>query len=211
MPIIQTDKKLRKRSPRDFYPTPYGLADAVVERLAYSFRYTDRPHVLDPGYGTGVWGKAVDEHFPNARITGVDIHANMDVLDSPIYGLLYHMDYLDYASKPDNWDQYDLIIGNPPYTLAEEFIRASIKLLKYSGMVAFLLRNSFLHSQKRYHGLYNDHPLNNVYFLSRRPSFTGDGKTDADDYIIAIWAKMPMSRYFLGEHLMWDYAEEDLK
>ena len=48
-----------------------------------------------------------------------------------------------------------------------------------------LLRTAFLESKKRY-DFWQKHPLNCLYTLSQRPSFTGHG-TDATSYSWFIW------------------------
>lgn len=68
---------------------------------------------------------------------------------------------------------YDCIITNPPYSLAEEFLRKSLEI---APVVCFLLRLNFLGSQKRAAFLSKNPP--DVYVLSERPSFV-NGKTDS--------------------------------
>lgn len=81
--------------------------------------------------------------------------------------------------------KYDVIIGNPPYSLAQEFIEKCFTLLKDDGEIIMLLRTAFLESKKRYK-FWQKHPLNGLYVLSKRPSFTGEG-TDATSYSFMIW------------------------
>jgi len=88
---------------------------------------------------------------------------------------------------------FDLICGNPPYSLAEEFIRCSINLLNPKGYVYFLLRLSFLEGIARNKGLFKEFPPKRVYICSRRPSFfSTDGKkhsTDTLAYALFLWQK----------------------
>lgn len=79
-------------------------------------------------------------------------------------------------------DKVDLIITNPPFSLAKEFIDHS---LKNSKCVIMLLRLNFLASIKRYEW-WNSIPPTALYVLSKRPSFTGSG-TDATDYAWFVW------------------------
>lgn len=78
---------------------------------------------------------------------------------------------------------YAAIVTNPPYALAEEFIRKSIQI---APVVAMLLRLNWLGSQKRVAFLREYPP--SVYVLPRRPSFTGGG-TDACEYAWFVWRK----------------------
>jgi hypothetical protein len=79
-------------------------------------------------------------------------------------------------------DKVDVIITNPPFSLAKEFIDHSLKNAK---CVIMLLRLNFLASIKRYEW-WSGIPPTALYVLSKRPSFTGSG-TDATDYAWFIW------------------------
>jgi hypothetical protein len=61
----------------------------------------------------------------------------------------------------------DLIITNPPYNLAEQFLRQS---LKESRCVVYLLRINFLGSAKR-KAFFDKHRPTHLYVHSERPSF----------------------------------------
>lgn len=56
------------------------------------------------------------------------------------------------------------------------------------GVLIFLLRTAFLESKSRYE-FWQENPLNDLYVLSKRPSFTGDGKSDATSYSWFVWKK----------------------
>lgn len=86
------------------------------------------------------------------------------------------LDYFDWEGTSD------LIITNPPFSLAQEFIDYSISKSKVTIM---LLRLNFLGSIKRYEWWSNSPPTA-IHVLSKRPSFTGSG-TDATDYGWFIW------------------------
>lgn len=71
------------------------------------------------------------------------------------------------------------VITNPPYSLAEEFLRHSRRLFPRAELV-FLLRMAFAASAKRL-PLWQYLGTPDVYVLPNRPSFTGEG-TDSADY-----------------------------
>lgn len=84
-----------------------------------------------------------------------------------------------------DWDgEVDLILTNPPFSLAKEFIEHSLPKAK---TVMMLLRLNFLGSKKR-HSWWLDNKPDALYILSGRPSFTGDG-TDATEYAWFVWDK----------------------
>jgi len=198
MPIITTDKVLRPRSKNDYYPTPSGMVREVARQTILA----PVDNILDPGAGEGVWGRVYKERFPSAHLTGVELR---DLEKPEEYDDWFVTDYLEWETDKT----FDLIVGNPPYSLAEPFVRKSMELLRPGGRIMFLLRLTFLASQTRYYGLYEDCGLHSVMVSSRRPSFTLDGRTDADDYAIFVWDKFP-SKAFIGSWLMWEYDNEDL-
>lgn len=180
MPIIKTDKPLRKRDAFDFYPTPLALCIAALAQLPEPAR---TPTILDPGAGTGVWGIAAAKRFSQASIDGVEIR--IDAPRPSVYTGWHHEDFRLYDP---GW-KYDLIIGNPPYKYAEAFIRHSLSMLKDYGWLVFLLRLAFLEEQDRGKDFWRKVPPERVSVCSQRPSFTGDGNTDATAYAVYYWRK----------------------
>lgn len=59
------------------------------------------------------------------------------------------------------------IVTNPPYNLAEKFIRRALKIA--TNKVAVLVQQQFPYSQGR-HALFTECPIARIYFLSNRPS-----------------------------------------
>ena len=70
--------------------------------------------------------------------------------------------------------KYDIIIGNPPFSLAKEFVEKSLDLLNENGVLIFLLRTAFLESKKRFE-FWQSNPVTGLYVLSKRPSFLSKG------------------------------------
>jgi hypothetical protein len=82
-----------------------------------------------------------------------------------------------------DWDDnVDLILTNPPYSYAQEFIEYSIPR---ASCVIMLLRINFLGAQKRFNWWIKNEP-DALIVLSNRPSFTGTG-TDATEYAWYVW------------------------
>lgn len=99
----------------------------------------------------------------------------------------YCGDFLTYKPK----QSYDWIVGNPPYRNAQDHIEHAIDLLDQSGSLCFLLRLGFLESKTR-QSFWKKHPLNRLFVLSERPSFTDHG-TDSATYGFFWW--QPDSRW----------------
>jgi hypothetical protein len=81
------------------------------------------------------------------------------------------------------------VIGNPPYREAEAFIRRGLSMLDPGGHLIYLLRLAFLEGQKRRDGLFRELPPFQAAVCSKRPSFTGDGKTNATAFTLLHWVR----------------------
>lgn len=196
--IIYSSKPLRERDEHDFYPTPKELIRAVYE---YYLTWNSAPKtVLDPGCGTGVWGEVLKELVPNCNITGVDIR---DVEKNPAYTFWHNnTDFLQTKFYPT---QYDLVIGNPPFKYAEQFLDKC-----FGTKIVFLLRASFLESKKRYNKYWTswEKSPKEVQISTRRISFTGNKKSDNTMYAIYYWlgennVRFPVKLSWLD----WDYEK----
>lgn len=89
----------------------------------------------------------------------------------------------------------DLILSNPPFSIAQEFIDHA---LAHSSTCIMLLRINFLGSIGR-HAWWKENTPTSMYVLSKRPSFTGKG-TDATDYAWFVWDKtdrLPRGVFFV--------------
>lgn len=192
---ITTTKTLRPRDPHDHYPTPVDLIAACLAPYASHF---DRPHILDIGAGDGAWGRAARALWPAAHITGVELRP---VEPAPEYD---HWHTGDYRTLPDSL--FDLVIGNPPYRDAEAVVREGLRRVYGRGAVIMLLRLAFLEGQARGRGLWREHPPVRVRVLTRRPSFTGNGKTDATAYAVFEWAAEPGRKPPVIGWLNWEIA-----
>lgn len=92
------------------------------------------------------------------------------------------VDYLSGKELPT----VDLIITNPPFSFAQEFINRSFS--HCNGVIAYLLRVNFLGSQKR-RLWWQSHLPTHLYVLSDRPSFKWSGQTDATEYAWFVWER----------------------
>lgn len=170
-----------KRVESDFYATPLESIYALLDNYD-GIKPTDC--ILEPSAGNGNIIKALRDKGYNNLIHAIECRPEeSDALEKAGADLILISDFLEVDSKI----KYDVIIGNPPYSLAQEFIDKSLSLLNPGGRLIFLLRTNFLESKKRFAWWQNKLP-SGLYVLNKRPSFTRKG-TDATSYSWFIWSK----------------------
>jgi len=197
-------KSGRERSPRDFYETPIELAIKAMDRLYEDENLPIDLRGLDAGCGNGIWGVASTILPVNKVIDGIDIELQ-DIVTCAFYSSVITGNFLEYKSDY----AYDIVFGNPPYSLAEEFIRHSFTLLKEGGYIYFLLRLSFLEGIDRGKYLFKNYPPKRVYVCSRRPSFFSTGNrhtTDTLAYAMFLWQEGYEDRPEI-DFLDWEYEK----
>ena len=187
---IEDNGNLAPRSEWDFYPTSEETVQSAFEFLLeecpqYSRQRAERLAILDPGCADGVWGRVAKRILKNPLVDGVEIQDRFGKPEG--YSRWANCDFHEFAKTVN--DEWNLIVGNPPYRHAEQFVRTSLELLEPGGHLLFLLRLAFLEGQARGTGLWREFPPQSIGVCSKRPSFTGNGRTDALAYMIVLWQK----------------------
>ena len=164
-----------KRNEADFYATPKDCIQNFINH------YGDiNGKVLEPSAGNGNITEVVKSNGNNFVVSLELREEELDSLNA-ISDEVVIGDFLKYETE----DEFDYIIGNPPYSLAQEFLEKCFELANENTKIIMLLRTNFLESKKRYE-FWQKHPVNGLYVLSKRPSFTGKG-TDATSYSWFVW------------------------
>jgi hypothetical protein len=157
----------------DFYETPAAAVEAILPHLPCAV------DVLDPCAGRGAILSVVQKS-PAARGIGPSVRGfEID----PSHGTRPNV-YQRDALEPETWGLPELVVMNPPFNRALEFVERALVEVQRGGTVAALLRLGFLESAKR-SAFHASHP-SDVYVLARRPSFTG-GRTDNAAYAWFLW------------------------
>jgi hypothetical protein len=154
-------------NPHDFFPTPMGVTRALIEACPLP---------------DGLWCEPAvgDGHIINA-VGPRELWATFDIRPVAPPELSSFHQQRDFLALPDDI-RFHVIITNPPFSLAEEFVRKS---LRHADYVVMLLRLAFLESRRR-EAFHAEHP-SDVYVLSRRPSFMANGATDSCAYAWFVW------------------------
>ncbi len=154
-----------KRRELDFYPTPPDATQALIDFLKIPKGKT----IWECASGEGHMAKVFRD---NGYITiETDIQSGTDFLTTP--------------ARECDW-----IITNPPFSLAEQFIRRANE----SGKpFAFLLKSQYWHSARRY-PLFKEITPTYICPLTWRPDFTGEGNS-LMDMIWCIWCGGEITQY----------------
>ena len=177
-----------QREASDYYVTPIGAVrqflDAACREDGNFAALISAPEtrILDPcAGGDGLHPMSYPEALASRAAPGkmftVDIRE-----DSPADLRA------DYLSLPPMDPPYDLVISNPPFALAREFVEHALGDVREGGYVVFLLRLNFFGGKKRLDLWSKIRPLW-AFVHHRRMSFTDDGCTDSIEYMHAVWRK----------------------
>ncbi|SHO54371.1 DNA methyltransferase [Vibrio quintilis] len=151
----------KQRIERDFYPTPVWCVKALLQQI--EFRPNDV--ISEPCRGDG---RILNELRESHKTKWAEISEDIDYL------------------KPNQNMAADVIITNPPFSLALEFISTALtRDLSYDGTMCFLLRLSMLGSKSRA-DFWRKFPWTNLLILTPRPSFV-HGSSDNSEYAWICW------------------------
>jgi len=175
------------RNTADNYPTPQALADLgwriAVRYLTYANTCDHGPiAVCEPGCGDRQpFLAAASAHSRVVSPEGCDLRAVTAV--DPRFAVTGGVDWTgDVTGGP-----WDVILTNPPFSLAEAFARRALMRRAPGGVVVFLTRMSFLGSAAR-RAFWAENPPTEICVIRPRPSFSPDGQTDTAEYIFVVWA-----------------------
>jgi hypothetical protein len=157
------------RAENDFYPTPPEATRALLDHEKF------RGRIWEPACGDGAICKILEANGYN------DVLAT-DLIDRG-YGEGGH-DFFQSELRADN------IITNPPFKLAERFVRLS--LAKTTGKVAMLLKLAFLEGQAR-KTMFQSTPFARVYVFSKRITMWRNGEEKPS-------SSMMCFAWFIWEH-----------
>jgi hypothetical protein len=163
------------REERGAHYTPDALALALC-RTVRDYVDPAPARIFEPGCGGGAFLRGAHATWPTAELVGVDLLPACTGPGRVETGDLFAV-----------YEPFDLVIGNPDFSIAEEVVRHCMKLVKPYGHVALLLLSSFEESRERV-PFWKEYPL----FLRQaigapRPCFRADGQTDMRPYALYVW------------------------
>lgn len=189
---MSATNRSKVRRSGDWYPTPKFCVDRLLDEVPLP-----HGHWLEPAAGTGALIRAVNQYayltdpFDTASLPSI----TWDACEMSFWAyqelkpLCQNLFIGNFLKTDFEVGKYKVIITNPPYSLAMEFIDKALSL-KPEKLV-LLLRTNFLESEKRVQFMRSNTP--DVYVLPSRPSFTGKGN-DATSYAWFVWSKTPQTQ-----------------
>ncbi len=182
----------RERAENDFYPTPAWATRALLKKWRPPFT----GGWLEPCFGDGSIIRATTEVMGEGKEmpewTAVELRAEcndlLKLLIPQSVEFYCPQDFLTWEPPT----KYNVVLTNPPFNQAMEFIQKSRSL---SERVAMLLRLNFLGSQERAE-FHRNNPAD-IYVLPKRPSFKWKG-SDNCEYAWFVWGEQG-GRWFMLE------------
>lgn len=188
--------------------TPPELALEICDRIdrMIDFVPTMGPRILEPSAGDGAFVRAARATWPAADIWAAEIREECKaVLRAAGATVVDNCDLLTISG----FVATDLIIGNPPFAVAEQHIRHLLDNMKEGAHLAFLLRLGFYESKERL-DFWETYPEKYFIPIVPRPGFklNGEGKqgTDSQAYGLFIWQKGWTGPSTRLPHLVWKKA-----
>ena len=186
-------KPKNERHTNDRYLTRPDFADWAMNVLPVDI---NPEYVFDPGFGdTGALSLAVLRRWPQARITGMDIRSLSKPrgVDTLLRGNFLTESMFKYCPLCyTKQRRYDLVVCNPPFLLATEFIDASLFLLNPGGRAIFIVRLALLEGDERYDELwtrYAGKALEHVSVCAKRPKFSSFKQADGTAYALMVFRR----------------------
>ena len=179
----------------DYFPTPPWATRALCERLM-ALSPIHRQHVWEPACGEGHMARPLGEYFDRVYASDVHDYADTFLAQDDVCDFLCSWDHpIGFVPGPpgrlEEYDGADWIITNPPFRLAEEFIRTA--LMHAHVGVAVFVRSAFLEGNGRYRSLFNPMPPALILQFVERVSLV-KGRLDKDasnatSYCWVVWLK----------------------
>ena len=171
----------QRKSPKnelDDFPTPPWATRALIHEC-FNDNRTIHYSCLEPACNRGYMAKALKEYFGSVETS--------DIKDYGYKGTKV----ADFLQHPYDAESFDWVITNPPFKLAEEFIRESWRVSRIG--FCLLVRTSFLEGVGRYQRIFSKIPPTGIYQFSERvPMVKGrldKNASTATSYSWLIWEK----------------------
>jgi hypothetical protein len=159
----------------DDFPTPPWATRALMTHVIADCGPFGKQSCFEPACGAGHMARPLKEYF--GKVRACDVHA---------YG---YGGVADFLIAPFEAGSVDWVITNPPFRLAEAFVKRSLVMARRG--VAILARTVFIESVGRYREIFESNPPSRfAQFTERVPMVKGrlDRKAStATGYAWLVW------------------------
>lgn len=166
--------KQGERSKHDFYSTPAFAIERLWNFISPLYeQHQEYPifSVWEPAAGTGAIARVISALSEDADVVQTDLYHydNSELVDGKV-------DFLTHEWALTNW-HFDLIVTNPPFDQAEDFIKRGVSLWRQNKckMFVLLLKATYWHAKSRQE-LFNSSGPNFILPLTKRLDFEGKGR-----------------------------------
>lgn len=209
--MAKKQKTKKQRHMNDHYATEPWIAawgvDRCLEILKRNKGETDpsKMTMMEPGSGlTAPFSKraaniGIDSYgldimnFGNPLLDWNAVQRKPDP-NLHIFGDVNFLDRKQYPLDPDH--RFDIIATNPAFFLGWDFVAESLRYLKPRGVLCILQKMSFVATPDRYAEMQKRMPIEQCPMATKRLSFTGDGRTDSQEYALYFWGSSEIERKF---------------
>lgn len=145
-----------QRAAGDFYSTDPEAVKRLIDFMGLAWGEHKDFSYWEPACGTGNISKVLEEYGHGHPVISTDLHDRG-------YGTP-GVDFLQ-SELPDG---VRVIITNPPYSLADEFVKHAMEILPWNGIYMALHNINYLAGKKRRAEIYDNNFLKAVYVYSGR-------------------------------------------
>ena len=175
-----------KRDKSKEYSDLYNTPEVALDKLMDFAGLNKYQNILEPCNGIGKISNYLKNLGYHIYTNELYEHSSSDFSDD----FLAPLDEVTYNIK-----NYDVIVTNPPYKLAKEFVLRGFEIAREQYL---LLRLSFLEGQKRYQELFSKKHLKGVYiFTARITCSEGIEETPTANSVTYCW--LHFDREFVGQ------------
>jgi len=177
----------------DYYPTPAWCIDIFLPYIDTS------GYILEPSAGDGnIVRSLLKFGVKKEQIEAWELDEERAITCSKIVRTLNVDAFLVSPNKRPN-----LIIGNPPYSLALEFVKLSLRTIANNGTVAMLLPLAFVTSVQR--SIFHHNNPSDIFVFSNRIRFTYEGGGPLTDVAWYVWGPNRGNKWHLLRKSMLNY------
>lgn len=167
------------RTENDFYATDPQAVYALFDALSlYDPDFADLAPTsfLEPCVGNGNIAMAVLDYYKASMNSPDSTKTFIDIVDRGYPNTIVQDFLLFEPIQPQS--KFDLVVSNPPYSLALEFVQKSLQHLSDRGYLAFFLKIQFWEGEKRKQFLLDNPPAFCFPFAKRMPTWNNGQPTD---------------------------------